>query len=45
VQTGNGLLLLREVQLAGKKVQFGVDFAHGTRLAAGEAFGNVEVKG
>ncbi len=42
VQTGDGLLLLREVQLAGKKVQSGVDFANGTRLAAGEVFGRVE---
>lgn len=39
VQTGDGLLLLREVQLPGKKVQSGVDFANGTRLAAGEVFG------
>lgn len=39
VQTGDGLLLLREVQLAGKKVQSGMDFANGTRLAAGEVFG------
>ncbi|MCY7384830.1 MAG: methionyl-tRNA formyltransferase [Microcoleus sp. CAN_BIN18] len=39
VQTGDGLLLLREVQLAGKKVQSGVDFANGARLAAGEIFG------
>ncbi|MEG4028916.1 MULTISPECIES: methionyl-tRNA formyltransferase [unclassified Microcoleus] len=39
VQTGDGLLLLREVQLAGKKVQSGVDFANGTRLAVGEIFG------
>ncbi|MEG3845937.1 methionyl-tRNA formyltransferase [Microcoleus sp. herbarium19] len=45
VQTGNGLLLLREVQLAGKKVQSGVDFANGTRLAVGEIFGNAEVTG
>ncbi len=45
VQTGNGLLLLREVQLAGKKVQSGVDFANGTRLVVGEIFGNAEVKG
>ncbi|MEG4442249.1 methionyl-tRNA formyltransferase [Microcoleus sp. AT9_B5] len=45
VQTGNGLLLLREVQLAGKKVQSGMDFANGTRLAVGEVFGNVEVTG
>lgn len=43
VQTGDGLLLLREVQLAGKKVQSGVDFANGTRLMAGEVFGMVEV--
>ncbi|TAE07109.1 MAG: methionyl-tRNA formyltransferase [Oscillatoriales cyanobacterium] len=43
VQTGDGLLLLREVQLAGKKVQSGVDFANGARLAAGEVFGRVEV--
>jgi methionyl-tRNA formyltransferase len=40
VQTGDGLLLLREVQLAGKKVQSGVDFANGTRLAVGEVFGS-----
>ena len=39
VQTGDGLLLLREVQLPGKKVQSGVDFVNGTRLAAGEVFG------
>lgn len=44
VQTGDGLLLLREVQLAGKKVQSGVDFANGTRLVVGEVFGKVEVK-
>ena len=45
VQTGDGLLLLREVQLAGKKVQSGVDFANGTRLVAGEVLGKVEVTG
>lgn len=45
VQTGNGLLLLPEVQLAGKKVQSGVDFANGTRLVVGEVFGAVEIKG
>ena len=39
VQTGDGLLLLREVQLPGKKVQSGVDFANGTRVAVGEVFG------
>ncbi|MEG5037318.1 methionyl-tRNA formyltransferase [Microcoleus sp. AT3-D2] len=43
VQTGDGLLLLREVQLAGKKVQSGVDFANGTRLVVGEFFGNAGV--
>ena len=43
VQTGDGLLLLREVQLPGKKVQSGVDFANGTRLAVGEVFGNTGV--
>ncbi|MEG4303001.1 methionyl-tRNA formyltransferase [Microcoleus sp. D3_18a_C4] len=42
VQTGDGLLLLREVQLAGKKVQSGVDFANGTRLVVGEIFGNAD---
>lgn len=39
VQTGEGLLLLREVQLAGKKVQSGWDFANGTRLTVGEILG------
>jgi methionyl-tRNA formyltransferase len=38
VQTGAGYLLLREVQLSGKKVQSGWDFANGTRLAVGEQF-------
>lgn len=41
VQTGNGLLLLREVQLAGKRPQSGWDFVNGTRLAVGEELGNV----
>lgn len=36
VQTGDGLLLLAEVQPAGKKLQSGWDFANGTRLAIGE---------
>jgi methionyl-tRNA formyltransferase len=36
VQTGNGLLLLREVQLAGKRAQSGWDFANGARITAGE---------
>ncbi|MBF2001089.1 MAG: methionyl-tRNA formyltransferase [Synechococcales cyanobacterium M58_A2018_015] len=36
VQTGAGLLLLREVQLAGKRAQSGWDFANGMRLQIGE---------
>lgn len=36
VQTGEGLLLLREVQLAGKRSQSGWDFANGSRLMVGE---------
>ncbi|HBL11679.1 MAG TPA: methionyl-tRNA formyltransferase [Cyanobacteria bacterium UBA11162] len=40
IQTGDGLLVLREVQLAGKRVQFGWDFANGVRLAVGEVLGN-----
>lgn len=39
VQTGEGLLLLREVQLAGKRPQSGWDFVNGTRLTVGEVFG------
>ncbi|OCQ95732.1 methionyl-tRNA formyltransferase [Nostoc sp. MBR 210] len=35
-QTGAGLLLLREVQLAGKRPQSGWDFVNGTRLTVGE---------
>ena len=40
VQTSEGLLLLREVQLAGKRPQSGWDFANGTRLAEGEVLEN-----
>jgi methionyl-tRNA formyltransferase len=40
VQTGEGLLTLREVQLPGKRPQSGWDFVNGTRLAVGETFGN-----
>ncbi len=40
VQTGEGLLLLREVQLAGKRPQSGWDFANGSRLAVGEVLEN-----
>ncbi|BAY94475.1 MULTISPECIES: methionyl-tRNA formyltransferase [unclassified Tolypothrix] len=40
VQTGEGMLLLREVQLAGKRPQSGWDFVNGTRLTVGEMFTN-----
>ncbi len=39
VQTGDGLLLLQEVKLAGKRLQSGGDFANGTRIATGEVLG------
>jgi methionyl-tRNA formyltransferase len=39
VQTGEGLLLLQEVKLAGKRLQSGWDFANGTRIAIGEILG------
>ncbi|MEH2127322.1 methionyl-tRNA formyltransferase [Nostoc sp.] len=39
VQTGEGLLLLREIQLAGKRPQSGWDFVNGSRLTVGEVFG------
>ena len=39
VQTGKGLLLLKEVQPSGKKLQSGWDFVNGNRLAIGEIFG------
>ena len=42
IQTGDGMLLLREVQLAGKRPQSGWDFANGTRLAVGEVFESSE---
>jgi len=37
VQTGNGLLLILEVQLAGKKLQSAWNFINGTRLEVGES--------
>jgi len=40
VQTGNGLLLLHEIQLPGKRVQSGWDFVNGTRLAIGDVIGS-----
>ncbi len=39
VQTGSGHLLLKEIQLSGKRPQSGADFANGTRLAIGEKVG------
>ena len=36
VQTGEGLLLLQEVQLSGKRRQSGWDFLNGTRVNVGE---------
>ena len=41
VQTGVGFLLLREVQLPGKRPQSGWDFVNGSRLSMGEEFGVV----
>ncbi|MDX2245040.1 MAG: methionyl-tRNA formyltransferase [Leptolyngbyaceae cyanobacterium bins.302] len=38
VQTGDGLLLLKAVQQAGKRAQTGMDFVNGTRLEPGERF-------
>lgn len=40
IQTASGLLLLWEVQLAGKRSQSGWDFANGMRLEVGEVLGN-----
>ncbi len=36
IQTGTGILLLKEVQLAGKKPQSGGDFVNGNHLTVGE---------
>ncbi|MCU0567330.1 MAG: methionyl-tRNA formyltransferase [Oculatellaceae cyanobacterium Prado106] len=36
VQTGSGLLLIKEAQMAGKRSQSGWDFANGTRIQVGE---------
>jgi methionyl-tRNA formyltransferase len=43
IQTGEGHLLLREVQLAGKRPQSGWDFANGARLTIGETLANGQV--
>ncbi|MBC6419580.1 MAG: methionyl-tRNA formyltransferase [Prochloron sp. SP5CPC1] len=40
LQTGEGLLLLREVQLAGKRPQSGWDFVNGMHLKVGEIIKN-----
>ncbi|AOW98207.1 methionyl-tRNA formyltransferase [Moorena producens PAL-8-15-08-1] len=40
IKTGNGLLLLQQVQLAGKRAQSAWDFANGMRLEVGEVLGN-----
>jgi methionyl-tRNA formyltransferase len=39
VQTGEGLLLLCQVQIAGKRSQSGWDFVNGSRLEVGETLG------
>ncbi|MGK7889989.1 MAG: methionyl-tRNA formyltransferase [Leptolyngbyaceae cyanobacterium] len=39
VMTGDGLLLIREAQLAGKRSQSGWDFVNGTRMEVGEVLG------
>lgn len=40
VKTGKGYLLLKELQLAGKKVQSGGDFVNGNHLQIGEGLGS-----
>ena len=40
VQTGSGLLLLEQVQLAGKRAQSGWDFVNGMRLEVGTVIAN-----
>ena len=40
VQTGSGLLLLKQVQLAGKRPQSGWDFVNGMRLEVGTVIDN-----
>ncbi len=39
IQTGDGLLLLREIQLPGKRPQSGWDFVNGSRLTLNEQLG------
>ena len=40
VQTGDGFLLLQQVQVSGKRAQSGWDFANGMHLLIGEMLGN-----
>jgi len=40
IKTGEGALLLRQVQMAGKRSQSGWDFVNGTRLEVGEKLEN-----
>lgn len=40
VQTGSGLLLLKQVQLAGKRAQLGWDFVNGMRIEVGTMLNN-----
>lgn len=42
IYTGDGLLLLREIQLPGKRPQSGIDFANGCRLLPGDALNGGE---
>lgn len=42
VQTGEGLLLLQQVQLPGKRPQSGWDFVNGSRLRTGEILGVIK---
>lgn len=44
VQTGDGVLLLRDAQMAGKRSQSGWDFVNGARLQVGEVFGEMRMK-
>jgi methionyl-tRNA formyltransferase len=40
IQTGDGLLLLHEIQLAGKRAQSGWDFVNGMRLTVADVIGS-----
>ncbi len=47
IQTGSGMLLLQEVQMAGARSQSGADFANGNRLTVGEVLeesSNIQVE-